>query len=99
MRHLVRQIMSRIQNKIVIPYLALSLLVAVLGAVVGLLMVAETLRTNLELRLQDNALRSLQTLADIERQHSEKLRLIATSGPGPQQSLGTAEAFERNDHR
>ena len=34
-------------------------------AVVALMMVAETLRTNLELRLRDNTSRSLQSLAQI----------------------------------
>ena len=79
MRRLLRLIQSHIRYKIIVPYLALTLLVTMVGATIVLVLVAASAQDVLTNNLANSARATSDALVRREQGHIDFLRQVALS--------------------
>lgn len=98
MRNALRAFRSRISYKIVVPYLALTLIVMLIGAAISVGLVAASVEERIQSQLTQSARNTSDALVRRERNYLEFLRLVSLAGAS-QTLPSVAEAFTLDDRR
>jgi signal transduction histidine kinase len=95
MRRLIEALKSQIRYKIIVPYLALTLMVMMAGAAIAVGLVAASWEERLQNQLAQVGRNTTDALVRRERNHLDFLRLIAFAPANPDQNVpAMAEVFD-----
>ncbi|MFO7166503.1 MAG: ATP-binding protein [Chloroflexota bacterium] len=98
MRRLFQALQSQIRYKIIVPYLALTLMVTMAGAAIAVGLVAASWEERLQNQLAQVGRNTSDALVRRERNHLDFLRLIAFAPANPDRNVpAMAEVFARRD--
>jgi PAS domain S-box-containing protein len=92
----IRQARSQLSLQIILPYLAVTLLIALVGSLVGIAFIARTTEERVQSLLAQIARNTSDELVRRERSHLEFL-LLAASAPAANNRPSIADAFASND--
>ena len=96
MRSLLQRVQSQLSYKIILPYLALTLLVMMAGAAISVGLVAASWEERIQSQLAQVARNSTDALVRRERNQLDFLLLVA-SAPATKEKPSIADAFEEAD--
>jgi signal transduction histidine kinase len=95
---LIRELRSHIQYKIILPFLILTLLVALAGSAVSFVFVVGSAQERLNNQLAQVARAAADTVASLERANLQFLREMTFAGPNPANNApAIADALAEND--
>jgi PAS domain S-box-containing protein len=98
MLRLIQPLQSQIRYKIILPYLALTLMVMMAGAAIAVGLVAASWEERLQNQLAQVGRNTTDALVRRERNHLDFLRLLAFAPANPDQNVpAMAEVFDRRD--
>lgn len=98
MRRVIRALQSQIQYKIIVPYLALTLMVMMAGAAIAVGLVAASWEERLQNQLAQVGRNTTDALVRRERNHLDFLRLLAFAPANPDTGVpAMAAVFARRD--
>ncbi len=96
LRNLLRQARSKLSLQIILPYLAVTLLIALVGSLVGIAFIARTTEERVQSLLAQIARNTSDELVRRERNHLDFL-LVAASAPATGNRPSMADAFIGDD--
>jgi PAS domain S-box-containing protein len=96
LRELFRQARSRLSLQIILPYLAVTLLIALVGSLVGVAFIARTTEERVQSLLAQIARNTSDELVRRERNHLDFL-LVVASAPATQDRPSVPDAFVSGD--